>query len=118
MVLQGQDITLVTGENNVIIEMHLTTITGGPLILTGTVLTWKIVDQNNVAQVTKTATLIADGTASGALYSVVQVTLHKADTVSTNLNLTHTHELWEVKYDLTELMLLEGKVTFISGHAP
>ena len=118
MVLQGQDIELITGENNIIIEMHLTTDRGLPLILTGSALTWKLVDQNSVVQITKSATVIADGTAGGAVYSVVQVTLEKADTVSLNLNTTFTHELWEVKYDLTELMLSEGNVTFIPGHPP
>ena len=118
MVLQGQNITLIIGENNIIVEMHLTTDTGGPLILTGTVLTWKFIDQSGKTQVTKTPTVIADGTAPGAQYSVVQVELEKADTVGINLNNTFTHELWEIKYDLTELMLSQGTVTFIPGHPP
>ena len=118
MVLLGQDINdLIIGENNVVIEFHLTA-AGGPLILTGTVLTWKLIDQNGVAQITNTPTVIADGTAGGAQYSVVHVELEKTDTLTLNLNLTYTHELWEVKYDLTELMLSEGTVTFIPGHPP
>ena len=118
MVLQGQDITLITGENNVIIEIHLTTDLGGPLILTGTVLTWKIIDQKNVAQLITSPTIIADGTGAGAQYSVVQVELEKADTVNLNLNGIFTHELWEVKYNLTELLLSQGTVTFFQGHPP
>ena len=118
MVLQGQDIQLTIGENNVIVEMHLTTATGGPLILTGTLLTWKFIDQKGVTQTTKTPTVIADGTAPNAQYSVVQVELEKADTVSLNLNYTFTHELWEIKYDLTELLLSQGNITFIQGHPP
>ena len=118
MVLLGQDIELIIGENNVIIEMHLTTDTGGPLILTGTVLTWKIIDQKGVAVTTKTPTVIADGTDPMAQYSVVQVELEKTDTDLIDMNWSYTHELWEVKYDLTELMLSQGNIAFISGHPP
>lgn len=118
MVLQGQDIELITGENNKIVEIHLTADTGGPLILTGTALTWKLVDQNGVTQVTKSATVINDGTEGSPVFSIVQIILLKADTISANLNLTHTHELWEVKSDSTELLLSEGNVTFFQGHPP
>ena len=118
MVLQGQDIELITGENNFTLQINLTTDTGGPLILTGTTLTWKLIDQNGVAQITKNAGIIGDGTAFGARFSSVTVILEKTDTAYLNLNLDYTHELWEVKSDSSELMLTQGDVTFVQGHAP
>ena len=48
----------------------------------------------------------------------IQLTIGEADTVSLNLNYTFTHELWEIKYDLTELLLSQGNITFIQGHPP
>ena len=105
-----------------ILEVHLTTDSGGPLILTGTTLTWKLVDQFNNVALTKNAAITQDGTTG--TYSAVQITLEKADTLNLDLNFTaatmskYHHELWEVKSDTTELMLLGGSVTFLSGDPP